>query len=404
MAVCGRCGFDHESTGACPVCGAGPEGTRPARLPSGGQGWTIRWLLPGLMSLGFILAALLFYLARPFGLPAAGRPAAGRPDDGGVAVSGAHGSESPAWAPLASPDGAAPAGTAPPAETAPTAPAGASSARPRPAYDITTRSEEPPTDDEQRYVQWMLAHTREEESYLRAKWERAREILQRGDIVNLRILRAFLIAPREYFCRPYNLKRAYADAAMSIGHGQTISGPHMVSRMTQAIDPSPAQRVLEIGTGSGYQSAVLAELSNFVYTIEIVEALAEETDGIYTQLEPQYPEYRNIHRRHADGYYGWEEFAPFDRIIVTCGIDHIPPPLLQQLSMGGIMVIPVGPPTGQTVLKVTKRVNPDGSVELDREDIFHGRRVIFVPFTTGEGGVHSLEGKTEGTTNQGGGQ
>jgi protein-L-isoaspartate(D-aspartate) O-methyltransferase len=393
MAVCERCGFDCESSGVCPACGAGGGAARSVRGRAGAGGWAVRWLLPGLMSSGFILASLVLYLDRPIGPAGAGPSASRRPAVATSAEATVNEGQPSIVTPLSSGGVPAPTNT-PPGSTEGTAAAG-----PRPAYDITARRESPPTEDEKRYVQWMLAHGREEESFLRAKWERAQAILQRGDIVDPRVLRAFLIAPREYFCRPYNVKRAYANAAMSIGHGQTISGPHMVSRMTQAIDPAPEHRVLEIGTGSGYQSAVLAELSNFVYTIEIVAALAEETDGIYSQLEPQYPEYRNIHRRHADGYYGWEEFAPFDRIIVTCGIDHIPPPLLQQLSPGGIMVIPVGPPTGQTVLKVTKRINPDGSVELDREDIFHGRRVIFVPFTTGEGGVHSLDG----TTKQGGG-
>ncbi len=261
-----------------------------------------------------------------------------------------------------------------------------------PAFDITQRKELPPTDSYERYLQWMLKNTKQTEPFLKAKWERSREILQRQDIVEERVLQAFLMAPREEFCRPYNRKNAYADAAMPIGYGQTISGPHMVSRMTQNLRVEPHHRVLEIGTGSGYQASVLAELSNFVFTIEIVPELTQETDEIYKKLEADYPQYKNIKRKNADGYYGWEEYAPFDRIIVTCGIDHIPPPLLQQLTPGGIMVIPVGPPSGQTVMKVTKNVAPDGSVTLEREDIFHGRRkVIFVPFTAGKGEVHSIE-------------
>jgi protein-L-isoaspartate(D-aspartate) O-methyltransferase len=238
----------------------------------------------------------------------------------------------------------------------------------------------------------MLKNTKQTEPFLKAKWERSREILARPDITEERVLQAFLMTPREEFCRPYNRKNAYADAAMPIGYGQTISGPHMVSRMTQNLQVEPHHRVLEIGTGSGYQAAVLSELSNFVFTIEIVPELTQETDEIYKKLEADYPQYKNIKRKNADGYYGWEEYAPFDRIIVTAGIDHIPPPLLQQLTPGGIMVIPVGPPSGQTVMKVTKKVAPDGSIQLEREDIFHGRRkVIFVPFTAGKGEVHSIE-------------
>lgn len=261
-----------------------------------------------------------------------------------------------------------------------------------PAFDITQRKELPPTDSYEGYLQWMLQNTKQREPFLKAKWERSREILQRQDIVEERVLQAFLMAPREEFCRPYNRKNAYADAAMPIGYGQTISGPHMVSRMTQNLRVEPYHRVLEIGTGSGYQASVLAELSNFVFTIEIVSELTQETNEIYRKLEVDYPQYKNIKRKNADGYYGWEEYAPFDRIIVTCGIDHIPPPLLQQLTPGGIMVIPVGPPSGQTVMKVTKNVAPDGSITLEREDIFHGRRkVIFVPFTAGKGEVHSIK-------------
>jgi protein-L-isoaspartate(D-aspartate) O-methyltransferase len=258
-----------------------------------------------------------------------------------------------------------------------------------PAFDITTRVGQPPLDSEAHYLKWMLANTPEKESYLKAKWERAQAIVARKDATNPRIVEAFLRAPREFFCRTYNMPRAYADAAMPIGFGQTISGPHLVSHMTQALDPQPNQKVLEVGTGSGYQSSVLSELSNHVYTIEIVKQLYEETNAIYTKWSKDYPEYNNIKRKNADGYYGWPQYAPFDRIIVTAGIDHIPPDLLKQLAPGGIMVIPVGPPSGQTVLKITKEVAADGSVTFKREDIYHGmRKVIFVPFTS-KNGIHS---------------
>jgi len=258
-----------------------------------------------------------------------------------------------------------------------------------PTFDITARTSNPPMDSEANYLKWMLEHSPEKESYLQSKWERAQVIQSRKDANNPRIIEAFLRAPREFFCREGNLSRAYADAAMPIGYGQTISGPHLVSHMTQALDPQPDQKVLEIGTGSGYQSSVLAELSNHVYTIEIVKELAESTNDIYTKWSKDYPEYNNIKRKNSDGYYGWAEYAPFDRIIVTCGIDHIPPDLLKQLAPGGIMVIPVGPPSGQTVLKITKEVGADGSITFKREDIYHGvRKVIFVPFTA-EKGIHS---------------
>lgn len=234
-------------------------------------------------------------------------------------------------------------------------------------------------------MQWMQANSPEGQDYLAAKWDRAQAIIAAQDASDPRVIAAFLRAPREDFFDAGSAKRAYASAAIPIGYGQTISGPHLVAHMTQAINPQPNQKVLEIGTGSGYQSSVLAELTNYVYTVEIVPELAQLADARYTKLTKSYPEYANIKRKNADGYYGWSEYAPFDRIIVTAGIDHVPPPLLNQLAPGGIMVIPVGPPSGQTVLKITKQVQPDGSFNFVREDIYHGRKVIFVPFTGGPG-------------------
>ena len=167
------------------------------------------------------------------------------------------------------------------------------------------------------------------------------------------------MTPREKFVLKQNLGRAYDHAFLDIGFGVTISGPHIVGRMTSNIDPKHGEKVLEIGTGSGYQSAYLSHLTDKVYTIEIIKPLAERTRGIYDQLiKDGYTEYSTITSKAADGYYGWEEVAPFDKIIVTCGIDHVPPPLLQQLRPNGIMVIPVGPPGAQRVLKVVKIRKP----------------------------------------------
>jgi protein-L-isoaspartate(D-aspartate) O-methyltransferase len=254
-------------------------------------------------------------------------------------------------------------------------------------FDITERKASPPLTSKAAFVKWMLSHTDQKEKYLAQRWDRAQAILQRKQITQQRILEAFLRTPREFFAR--DIRRSYENAVLPIGYGQTISGPHMVALMTDHLDPQAEHRVLEVGTGSGYQSALLAELSNHVYTIEIVPALARETNAIYKAREAKYPEYSNIHRKLDDGYYGWPEYAPFDRIIVTCGIDHVPPELLRQLAPEGIMVIPVGPPSGQIILKITKHVSADGAVSLQREDIFEGKRKeIFVPFTAKEGGVH----------------
>ena len=375
MTSCPECGFEYVPEKGCGVCGFQAEGKgkaashQPVSPSSRFQSVRISLALAVL----FLAVALGVYLGTPYRRVLPSSPGGGG-EQGGSASPGIMGQVPSHGAGVTGNLGKAGQTTL------------------VPAFDITQRKELPPTDSYERYLQWMLKNTKQTEPFLKAKWERSREILSRQDIVEDRVLQAFLMAPREEFCRPYNRKNAYADAAMPIGYGQTISGPHMVSRMTQNLRVEPYHRVLEIGTGSGYQASVLAELSNFVFTIEIVPELTQETDEIYKKLEADYPQYKNIKRKNADGYYGWEEYAPFDRIIVTCGIDHIPPPLLQQLTPGGIMVIPVGPPSGQTVMKVTKNVAPDGSVTLEREDIFHGRRkVIFVPFTAGKGEVHSIE-------------
>ena len=245
-------------------------------------------------------------------------------------------------------------------------------------FDIINRTDNPPFTTKDAFVDWMVKHTNQDAKFLRQRWNLSELLRRNGDLTQEGVREAFLRTPREYFCR--NLRRAYDNVALRIGYGQTISGPDLVAHMTNYLDLLPEQKVLEIGTGSGYQSAMLSELCNHVYTIEIVDALARETDAIFRALEPQYPEYTNILRKVGDGYYGWPEYAPFDRIIVTCGIDHVPPPLLSQLTPNGIMIIPIGPPSGQTLLRIVKRVTPNGAVSFTREDIYHGKvKVIFVP-------------------------
>ena len=155
------------------------------------------------------------------------------------------------------------------------------------------------------------------------------------------------------------------------------------------------EKVLEVGTGSGYQSAYLANLTDKVWTIEIIKPLAERTRGIYDALITRgYTEYNAISTKCADGYYGWEEAGPFDKIIVTCGIDHVPPPLLQQLKAEGIMVIPVGPPGRAAAAQDRQGEAEDGTVKVARSDIYGGRIVPFVPFTKLDGEV------IKGTHNQ----
>ena len=148
---------------------------------------------------------------------------------------------------------------------------------------------------------------------------------------------ALLTTPRHEFVSKKLIKKAYLNRPLSIGYGQTISQPFIVALMTELIDLKPEHVVLEIGTGSGYQAAILAEIVDQVYTIEIIEELGNQAAQVFVDLN-----YKNIQSRIGDGYYGWEEHAPFDAIIVTAAASHIPPPLVKQLKPGGKMIIPVG--------------------------------------------------------------
>jgi protein-L-isoaspartate(D-aspartate) O-methyltransferase len=165
-----------------------------------------------------------------------------------------------------------------------------------------------------------------------------------------RVLAAMAKVPREEFV-PENLRaQSYADSALPIGHDQTISQPFIVAFMTEQLHPQPTDRVLEIGTGSGYQTAILAELVKEVYTIEIIEPLAKEASARLARLD-----YNNAHVKIGDGYQGWPEVAPFDAIIVTCAPDKVPQPLTQQLKEGGRMIIPVGTGLDQQLFLLEKK-------------------------------------------------
>jgi protein-L-isoaspartate(D-aspartate) O-methyltransferase len=164
----------------------------------------------------------------------------------------------------------------------------------------------------------------------------ARQLHARG-IENAKVLAAMGRVPRHEFVPSLLRGLAYDDRPLPIGHDQTISQPFIVAFMTEALKPAPGDRVLEIGTGSGYQAAVLAELVAKVYTIEIVAPLGERARADLARLG-----YANVHVRIGDGYEGWPEHAPFDAIIVTCSPEHVPAPLVEQLRDGGRMIIPVG--------------------------------------------------------------
>jgi len=270
--------------------------------------------------------------------------------------------------------------------------AGIAAAAPWPALADVPRPYDwnayPPLEVGQRaeYIDWMVANRGETPANLNEHWSRYEVLVANRDLLDDRNKRAFLLTPREEFVLARNLSRAYEHAFLDIGYGVTISGPHLVGRMTTSIDVQFGEKVLEIGTGSGYQSAYLSNLTDKVWTIEIIADLALRTRTTYDALIGRgYSEYTAITSRPSDGYYGWEEFAPFDKIIVTCGIDHVPPSLLQQLSVGGVMVIPVGPPGAHHVLRIVKELAPDGTIRVNRSDIYGGRIVPFVPFTKLEG-------------------
>ena len=174
------------------------------------------------------------------------------------------------------------------------------------------------------------------------------EQLRSRDIRSAPVLDAMRRVPRHLFVPEHERTRAYSDSPLPIGYGQTISQPYIVAFMTQALDLAPGHRVLEVGTGSGYQAAVLAALVNEVYTIEIVTPLAERARATLSALG-----LRNIHVRTGNGYLGWPEHAPYDRIMVTAAPDEVPPALLQQLKIGGLMAIPVGTVTQE--LRILRR-------------------------------------------------
>jgi protein-L-isoaspartate(D-aspartate) O-methyltransferase len=208
----------------------------------------------------------------------------------------------------------------------------------------------------------------EEEKYYILRYDMVTtQIIARGISDELTI-NAMYKVPRHEFVGDVIKDVAYADHPLPIGEGQTISQPYIVALMTENLELTGEEKVLEIGTGSGYQAAVLAEIVEEVYTVEIVTSLYQNADKALSS-------YTNVSTSNHDGYYGWEEHAPFDRIMVTAAPDHIPPPLVDQLVNGGIMVLPVGPPGyNQTLWKVKK--TEDEVLTIKITDY-----VVFVPLT-----------------------
>jgi len=207
-----------------------------------------------------------------------------------------------------------------------------------------------------------------QDRYAEAREKLVRDRIETAGVTDSRVLKSLRATPRHEFVPKSQLPRAYYDMALPIGSSQTISSPFIVALMTEALDPQPTDKVLEIGTGSGYQAAVLSPLVEHVYTIEIVAELGERAKETLQRLD-----YENVSVRVGDGFLGWPDAAPFDKIIVTCSPESVPEPLIEQLREGGQLIIPVGERYQQTLYRMTKQ-----NGKLIQEAL---RPTLFVPMT-----------------------
>ncbi len=222
-----------------------------------------------------------------------------------------------------------------------------------------------------------LSFCEDDEFDAKRKWM-VKSQLEARDITDKQVLEVMRKVPRHLFVSPIYRNRAYRDYPLPIDEGQTISQPYIVALMTQHLRLKRGEKVLEIGTGSGYQAAVLAHLTDKVYSIEIRENLAKKAAQTLSELN-----YNQVHVKWGDGYFGWEEYAPFDAIIVTCAANHIPPSLLKQLKEGGRLIIPVGSTLYfQTLTLITKK---KGKPKV--------RQILPVSFVPMTGEVQKKKGK-----------
>ncbi len=211
------------------------------------------------------------------------------------------------------------------------------------------------------------AHDQSSDSYGRTRQAMVKKDIKGRGIKDGKVLAVMGKVPRHLFVDEHLRHQAYGDHPLPIGEGQTISQPYVVALMTEALKLKPTDRVLEVGTGSGYQAAILAEIVKEVYTIEIRKGLADKAEKRLKVLG-----YKNVKVKYADGYVGWKEYAPFDAIIITASANHIPPPLIRQLREGGRLIIPLG----STVFFQTLTLVAKNKGELDVEQLVP---VAFVP-------------------------
>ena len=215
---------------------------------------------------------------------------------------------------------------------------------------------------------WPPAVGFAQERYEEVREKMVKVQIEARDIVDKRVLAAMRKVPRHLFVPPEERSRAYEDHPLPIGFGQTISQPYIVALMTELLNLKKGAQVLEVGTGSGYQAAILSEIVDEVYTVEIIPQLASRAEKTLRELS-----YRNVHVAQLDGYNGWKEHAPFDAIIVTAAAEFVPPPLIKQLKVGGLMCIPVGPPFSVQNLFLVKKKSEK---EIETQVI---TQVVFVP-------------------------
>jgi len=218
-------------------------------------------------------------------------------------------------------------------------------------------------------ISMLISFPVQEDVYKERKEKLVKQSIERRGVKDQAVLKSMRTVQRHLFVPQKSINNAYDDRPLPIGYGQTISQPFIVAYMTEVINPKPGFKVLEIGTGSGYQAAVLGEIVKEVYTIEIVPELGNSATARLKKLG-----YKNVYVKIADGYYGWKEQGPYDAIMVTAAAEFVPPPLIEQLKDGGRMVIPIGSPFfTQTLMLIEKKGKKITTKSL--------MPVVFVPFT-----------------------